>query len=88
MLGNRDTIMRLKGRPESLALRGLGRTVGMSCEGGVEDKITGGKEGKEVRDPRVLKKGSPVWTLNSPGLVLRIGLKDSECEPRTQHLSD
>lgn len=43
----------------------------MSCEGGVEDKITGGKEGKEVRDPRVLKKGSPVWTLNSPGLVLR-----------------
>lgn len=62
--------------------------VGMSCEGGVEDEITGGKEGQEVKGARVLKKGSPVWTLNSPGIVLRVRLKDLECEPRAQHLSE
>lgn len=50
----------------------------------MEDEITGGKEVKEVKDPRILKKGSLVWTLNSSGIVLRVGLKDLESELRAR----
>lgn len=57
--GNRATVMRLKGQ-ELLVVRGLGMAVGMNSEGTVEYEITGGKEGKVVKeDPRVLKKKDP-----------------------------
>lgn len=48
--------MRLKGQ-ELLAVRGLGMAVGLSCEGTVEDEITGGQEGKDVKeDPQGTEK--------------------------------
>lgn len=54
--GNRTTVMRLKGQ-ELLAVRGLGMAVGLSCEGTVEDEITGGQEGKDVKeDPQGTEK--------------------------------